>query len=258
MEPDFPTASSASRGCGTRDTGLYAESGRSPFGSPLKEFLLDPVEPLPEGYNAATLANKSLVWEDVRTGICHLISWVGEQEYPHVWDIIKEIDALGASRHISSKTANLERLTPLKSRLILVHPRCRDLNWLEAEPQDTCEKQVAGHDLHGLLDERFRQGPCLYQMQSLIPASDGTQIATVKGRSFYGRTIGSTRYTYSPSDRDDKDCKEARFAVLPLTGFCFVMGKNRDPSLLESLAQAKRTLQRAKLPNYDLDLNVSH
>jgi hypothetical protein len=261
---DFPRASIEPRGCGERDTGVYAECGLSPYGSPLKVFLLDPVEPLPEGLDASTLANKAQVWVDQRTGIAHLISWVGEKGYPHVWDMVREIARLGASRHISSNTPNLELLVPGVSKLVLVHPRALDPLWQGDLPLDTCEKERPRHDLTQLAREQVdierepekRMGPCLYQLQSLIPTSAGEYLGEEGGRRISGRTVGSTYYTYSPhpASRTDRDCQAARFAVLPLTSFCFVKGKKKDPDLEASLERARRRLQEAEFPMYDLDM----
>jgi intein/homing endonuclease len=88
-------ATIAARGCGKRRTpgGLYAECGLSGHGSPLEAFLVDPPIPLPTGLD---LINKPQLWDDGRTGLVHLLLWIGEQYYPHVSDYIEECLPPGA------------------------------------------------------------------------------------------------------------------------------------------------------------------
>jgi hypothetical protein len=61
---------------------------------------------------------------------------------------------------------------------------------------------------------------------------------------------------YAPTGFTDASCRPARFAVLPLTGFCVVRGKKQDAPLLQSLERAKRRLEECCFPTYDLDVSA--
>src|SRR5258707_634554 len=85
---DFPKADPVPRGCGEREPGgVYAESGLSPRGRPLEEFLFDPPLPIPEGLD---LINKPQLWQralasgetaldDDGLPILDLLIWVGAE-----------------------------------------------------------------------------------------------------------------------------------------------------------------------------------
>jgi hypothetical protein len=95
----FDKAIPEPRGCGERSPGgIYAECGKSPFGSPLEYFLFDPPLPLSEGMD---LVNKPQLWMrtdppsgepvvDPDTGqpIYDLLIWVGAKHYPEAPDYI--------------------------------------------------------------------------------------------------------------------------------------------------------------------------
>ena len=98
---DFPRAIPDERGCGDREPGgVYAESGLSPYGSPLEYFLFDPPLPLPAGVD---LVNKPQLWQrvdpasgepvlDGETGrpVYDLLIHIGAEHYPHAIDYIEE------------------------------------------------------------------------------------------------------------------------------------------------------------------------
>ena len=244
----MPFATIARRGCGDKRTpgGMYAECGLGEHGSPLESFLVDPVVPLPSGLN---LVNKPQLWEDRRTGLVHLMLWIGEQYYPHMADYIEEVRRFGASRRIPV-TLDLSRLTPGRSRMILAHPRARVDNWHVLTPPHVCRKKVERHavEARALLDDgktvdgtvvgqeqaliggwddepefgRFGQaGPCLYKTYDLIPAADGGFIGGDADGAHYIRHIADTSYAYTPTGEEGK-FSPAIFAALPLHGFSVV------------------------------------
>jgi hypothetical protein len=140
------------RGCGERvEGGLYAECGLGERGSPLESFLVDSPLPLPDGLDRRALANKAQVWEDPRTRVCHLVIWVGAEHYPFVADYVEEVRRYGASRRIGAMV-DIERLTPGVSRMIMVHPLARVVNWADMAKPAECAKRVSGHAgaLHGV------------------------------------------------------------------------------------------------------------
>src|SRR5258706_16194102 len=99
FDQNFPKADPVPRGCGDRESGgVYAESGLSPWGRPLEEFLIDPPLPIPEGLD---LVNKPQLWQRVLSQgepaldeeglpIYDLLIWVGAEHYPYCPDYIEE------------------------------------------------------------------------------------------------------------------------------------------------------------------------
>lgn len=107
------------RGCGKRQTdGLYICSGLSEFGKPLENFLIIP--PLNCRKIGLKWSRNFQVTKD-KGGVWHLIDWVGENNYPCVWDFIEEVRRKGVSRRIN-KSFDLRKLTR-QSRIYFAHPK---------------------------------------------------------------------------------------------------------------------------------------
>src|SRR5260370_24193058 len=141
MVIDFPKADPVERGCGEREQGgVYAETGLSPYGTPLEFFLIDPPRPLPEGLD---LINKPQLWEDPATGITHLLIWIGSEYYQWCSDYIEETRRFGASRRINPNL-ELSRLTR-ESRMILAHPRAINTLWQEQSSPQECQNHLPRH-----------------------------------------------------------------------------------------------------------------
>src|SRR5258708_25982163 len=134
---DFPKAARVPRGCGEREPGGgYGDSGLSPGGGPLEEFLFDPPLPIPEGLD---LINKPQLWQrTLATGepaldeeelpIFDLLIWVGAEHYEYCPDYLEESRRYGASRRLNP---NLDlSLLSQASRMTLAlppspHPPCQ-------------------------------------------------------------------------------------------------------------------------------------
>ncbi len=150
---DFPKADPVPRGCGEREPGgVYAESGLSPRGRPLEEFLFDPPLPIPVGLD---LINKPQLWQrTLATGepaldeeglpIYDLLIWVGAEHYKYCPDYLEEVRHWGASRRLNPNLDLL--LLSRSSRMILAHPHVFNLYWQEQRPPLDCKKAVPGHD----------------------------------------------------------------------------------------------------------------
>jgi hypothetical protein len=150
---DFPKADPVPRGCGEREPGgVYAESGLSPYGRPLEEFLFDPPLPIPEGLD---LINKPQLWQrtfpsgepaldENELPIFDLLIWVGAEYYPYCPDYLEETRRYGASRRLNPNLdlAQLSR----SSRMILAHPHVLNTMWQEQRPPLTCKKSAPGHN----------------------------------------------------------------------------------------------------------------
>src|SRR5258706_2934899 len=203
FDQNFPKADPVERGCGDREPGgVYCESGLSPRGRPLEEFLIDPPLPLPDGLD---LVNKPQLWQRTLPSgepaldaeglpIYDLLIWVGEEHYPYCSDFIEEVKQFGASRRLNP---NLDlSLLSRSSRMILAHPHARNTAWQTQRPPEVCRKDIPGHatstsDVDGdgeetLLMQLVRlaasssddepppvdvplSGPCLFKVWELIP-----------------------------------------------------------------------------------------
>jgi hypothetical protein len=162
MFGDFPKADPVERGCGEREPGgVYAESGLSPWGRPLEEFLLDPPLPLPDGLD---LVNKPQLWQRMLPSgepaldeqgqpIHDLLIWVGAEHYEYVPDFLEEVRRYGASRRLNPNL-DLARLSRA-SRMLLAHPLVINTLWQEQQPPQQCGKNVPGHaaQSHSLISE---------------------------------------------------------------------------------------------------------
>lgn len=179
------------RGCGERvPDGIYAECGLGPNGRPLEDFLVDSPLPLPDGLDRRALANKAQVWEDPRTGIYHLVIWVGAEHYPYVADYVEEVRRYGASRRVGSMV-DLSRLTPGVSRMIMVHPLARVVNWADISKPAECAKDIAGHDDAVTLFRPVDFAPALTWEEKLarVHGLDTSELEELARRDMAGETV---------------------------------------------------------------------
>ncbi len=280
---DFPKADPVPRGCGEREPGgVYAESGLSPRGRPLEEFLFDPPLPIPEGLD---LINKPQLWQRMLASgepaldendlpIFDLLIWVGEEHYPYCCD------------------------------MILAHPHVLNMQWQEQRPPLDCKKAVPGHDaalaasddevegatseaeeemslsafayragdhagapLPALPLEALRTGPCLFKLWELIPREAAQTVIDVAeeeaGERHPGtaplplclREIGSTIYQYRPTGESADGLVPGLFAALPITGFALIRyhdGSVDDRAKAKILAGLEAHESHA-LPFYETD-----
>ncbi len=260
MFGDFPKADPVERGCGEREPGgVYAESGLSPWGRPLEDFLLDPPLPIPDGLD---LINKPQVWQRMLPSgepaldeqgqpIYDLLIWVGAEFYPYCPDYLEEVRRYGASRRLNPNLdlAQLSRA----SRMILAHPRVLNTLWQQQQSPQECGKHVPGHALTDTMErivseEGWEQekeammaseslsalvrlpvshtGPCLFKLWELIPEDAAQTVIQLEGvgdeRPLCLRAIGSTTYQYRPSGEEPSGLVAGLFAALPITGFALI------------------------------------
>jgi hypothetical protein len=249
MFGDFPKADPIERGCGEREPGgVYCESGLSPHGRPLEDFLIDPPLPIPDGLD---LVNKPQLWQRVLPSgeplldaqdhpIYDLLIWVGAEFYPYCPDFVEEVQRFGASRRLNP---NLDlALLSSSSRMILAHPKVINTTWQEQRPPQECGKHIEGHTLsdaeaalevdeiewdeeerHGE-DEPSHRGPCLFKVWELIPPEAAETMITLEGEEhpLCLRRIGSTTYSYHPTGEAEDGLVPGLFAALPITGFALI------------------------------------
>lgn len=263
---DFPKADPVPRGCGEREPGgVYAECGLSPWGRPLEELLIDPPLPIPDGLD---IINKPTLWQRTDASgqpvldaeempIYDLLIWVGEEFYPYCPDYIEEVRRFGASRRLNP---NLDlSLLSSASRMILAHPRARNLAWQTQRSPETCAKGVPGHahikedsfevettepdelplaqnDVITHSSDRVHAGPCLFKLWELIPREvtqvvvaaldpeppDGASRSNPAVNPLCLRSIGSTTYQYRPTGESTDGLAPGIFATLPITSFAFI------------------------------------
>ncbi|HLJ34446.1 MAG TPA: hypothetical protein VKU38_12365 [Ktedonobacteraceae bacterium] len=248
---DFPKADPVERGCGDREPGgVYCESGLSPYGRPLEEFLIDPPLPVPDGLD---LVNKPQLWQRrlpdgqpvldaAGNPIYDLLIWVGEQHYPYCPDYIEETRRYGASRRLNPNL-DLSRLS-CTSRMILAHARARNTVWQTQCPPECCHKDVSGHADNVEADSESvaettpspmpQAGPCLFKAWDLIPQDaaqtvlpepgpeSGDTSANAFTRPLCLRATGSTIYQYRPTGESEDGLAPGLFAILPITGFALI------------------------------------
>jgi hypothetical protein len=244
----FPKAIAEPRGCGDREEGgVYAESGTSPFGSPLECFLFDPPLPLPDGLD---LVNKPQLWQRVDPGsgepvldpetnapVHDLLIWIGAEHYPEAVDYIEETRRLGASRRLNPNM-DLSKLTR-RSRMLLAHPRAIIASWRELLPPQSCKKHLPYHDQifyehlyrdhlengEGLdaTDDDERVGPCIFKMWEVLPKDGAIETFEREGQHpLCLRRIGSTTYDYSPTGEKVTVWEPGFILGLPITGIALI------------------------------------
>ncbi len=231
---DFPKADPVERGCGEREPGgVYAECGLSTHGRPLEEFLLDPPLPVPEGLD---VINKPQLWQRTFAAyepmcdadeqpIYDVLIWVGQEHYPYCPDFVEEVRRYGASRRLNP---NLDlSLLSRASRMILVHPRARNLAWQMQTPPETCHKAMPGHAValtatdeqartgERTADERAviqqpqlvmqeqqaqgpQAGPCLFKLWDVIP-QDAAQTVITETTTATARGEDGVENQYQPT-----------------------------------------------------------
>jgi hypothetical protein len=113
------------RGCGERkDKALYLESTPSPEGMPIENFIYDaPIPVNQEPFRAPIL------YRDERTGLYHVLIWVGKKFYESPWDFIREAAVKGISRRIP-KSFPIHKLSP-GSAMLFIHSDAIVENWRE-------------------------------------------------------------------------------------------------------------------------------
>jgi hypothetical protein len=105
------------RGCGSKrkEGGIYLCTGMSQYGSPIEDFIHDPVKPYLEKYHRSPEVIKE------ENGYYNVKMWVGSNYYKSPWFFVEETRRFGLSRHVS-KNIPLEKLTPFMSMIDLIFP----------------------------------------------------------------------------------------------------------------------------------------
>jgi len=103
------------RGCGERkDKALYLECATSPDGLPIEHFIFDPPIPInQEPFRAPIL------WRDERTGIYHVLIWIGKKFYESPWDFIKKQQLKGSVEEYRKTFLSTNFLPVLKCYLFI-------------------------------------------------------------------------------------------------------------------------------------------
>lgn len=122
---DLTIMPAGGRGCGSRkDGGVYGCVAMSPYGTPLKDFMLDPpvpflngqpfqgMHPAPEYITAGWNTDEHLI----------LMDWVGENGYKTVPDFVEEVRRYGMSRRIPT-TFDWESIGGRQVWLALIHAK---------------------------------------------------------------------------------------------------------------------------------------
>lgn len=224
---------SGSRGCGSRQPGgAYLCTKLGPNGSPLEDFLVDPVKPFAgEPFRAPIL-----VPDPDDPEVKHAAIWVGESFYPSPVDFIEEVRQKGASRRVPSGF-HFAALTPGKSRMIFIHPRAYTEKLFTP---DHCPKDIEAHG---------ETEPCLgahwHYVAALGGRVDGGHEVSVNEQLAYleGQTahIGDLSYplpVQANSQDVPTDFSPGIFLVLPINAVEYE-ALNREDTGPQSLQQAE-------------------
>jgi len=155
---------SGKRGCGERqEDGLYICVTRSAFGRPIEEFVLDPARQW-----LGEKAFRAPLFYEGQDGINHMLIWIGEQFYPFVPDYVEEARVMGVSRRIP-KSWPIEKLTPHKSKMFLIHPNSISQFEYEVPLNEMClkpnEKHLCTFDLWSLSSVESLDRHVVYQAE---------------------------------------------------------------------------------------------
>lgn len=228
---DLTPAQGGPRECGPgRQEGhIYAECGFGPNGSPIEHFLIDhpiPVNPAQLGISTqgVTLIERQGVW--------HIVDFVGESHYPYPQDFIEEARAIGVSRKLP-RTSDFAKLTP-ESTLILIHPKARLKNALEAASSATGWRCPCGHS-HPATD------PCAgWHVYAPTPTLPGT----------LKRQLKRTTYEVKPLrlDAPELTFTPAYFMRVPISNLSVIRNKNGSVN-----PQSRGLANKSRLPVLDAD-----
>jgi hypothetical protein len=213
------------RGCGKRKPGgCYLVTPLSPYGSPLEEFLVDPVHPLE---NIEPFRSPILVPDPSEEGLFHALVWIGEQFYPSPVDYIEETRRTGASRRVPQGFP-FEKLTPGRSRMLMVHPKTHSL---EIFMPENCPKQLKNHG-HG------SEFPCLGAHHHYVQALGSAFEEAAEGEGNGRCRIGAHVYSVPEQVGAPQDLSAGIFLQLPISEIHYIARSNDDeaPEEIASLA----------------------
>lgn len=200
------TSTGGSRGCGSRKPGgVYLCTGLSEHGSPVEDFLVDPVRP----FLGEPFRSPILLEDPAQPGIFHAIIWVGAEFYPSLVDFVEEVKAKGASRRIPSGF-DFSKLTPGASRMIFVHPKA--FTETAHLPANGCPKNRA---LHGLNE------PCIGAHWDYVGSLGGN----VSG---FTATLGDLQYAVPSQVETAPPLTPGFFMALPITHVEYEARNDKD------------------------------
>lgn len=220
-------AKTLERGCGYRpQDSLYLCVETSPFGVPIEYFLVDPVV----SWSGEQLRAPMFV-EDSKE-VLHIILGIGSTYYPFVSDFVEEARRYGVSKRVPLNF-QVERLTPDKSKFLLVHPRA--IPRFPYEAPDQCPKK------------NDHEHECIGALWSLSALKDFGKVHALKDKSDYSRLILTPSCLYlvekpaKPTEFIDKYSAGIILAFpLNICKFEYVNRKGLAPS------KVKEKLEKAK------------
>ena len=225
------------RGCGERkDKALYLECATSPDGLPIEHFIFDPPIPInQEPFRAPIL------WRDERTGIYHVLIWIGKKLYESPWDFIKEAAIKGVSRRMP-KNFPIHKLSP-GSKMLFVHSDAILQNWQELVEElkkqgisnIPCPKENKNH--------KELKGNCIALLYYILKGEE-TEDESEYGK-WVDRTIGDLTYSIPNPYKEiefQPVFKTGIFLYAPITNIAYI---SKDGQIEESV---KEIAQECKLP----------
>jgi len=215
------------RGCGTRkEGGLYLVTATSPYGFPIEHFLVDP--PIP--WRGPRVLRAPMLIE--AGGVVHIAMTVGKTYYPYVPDIVEEIRVLGLSKRVP-RDFDFTKLTPGRSRILLIHPRAIPrfsfkAEWEERKPCERCRILSDHYGISEIAREckpRHEPGSlrCIFALWPLSALRSHKKVHEVIEEGL----VKTPSTTYAVRGRVHEAPREQRyspgvFARLPITRFEYV------------------------------------
>jgi len=217
------------RGCGVREQGgIYVCADVSTFGEPIYYFLVDAVLE----WRGARVLRSPMVIED-RKGINHLVLGVGVEFYPFVSDFVEEAKFMGVSKRVP-RNFDFSVLTPLKSRLLLVHRKAIPTFRYEVE-HSWCPKSLFKGDqgVHRCVGD-------LWALSSLEYVKEKHELIGETKDGYVKVKTPSVEYRVSKAYANGKPTyKMGIFLCIPKFHFEYVNKKGKAPKEL------KRKIEKA-------------
>lgn len=210
------------RGCGSRtEGGLYLCVDCSDKGQPVEYFLIDPVIT----WSGKNLRAPQLVESKLNKGVFNIVLGIGKEHYPFIPDFVEEGRLMGFSKRIP-RDFPIDKLTPHKSRIFLVHPR--------AIPKF---KYSVSKSVHCNVDKVHK---CVHSLWSLSALHDlkghevewKEKLAQVSTPSvnYAVPPPDSPKFSVEPEERFEYD--SGIFMSLPIGHFEYVSKKKKMPKSL--------------------------
>lgn len=213
------------RGCGTRqEGGLYACCPISRYGMPIEYFLIDPTIP----WNGKQLRGPMLVESKKDPDVLNVVIGVGKEYYPFVPDFVEEVRAMGISKRFP-RDFPIERLTPGRSRMIMLHLRAIPGFKYKAVNLGPCPRRIRNNGHKCIMDLWTLSALKSMEKHKVWQTSLNTVVTTPSVKYY----INIPEYPGINDTKRHITYHAGLFASFPLNHFEFVTKKKTMPRALK-------------------------